>query len=762
MKKWITGFWIMVFIIVTVFSVFTSSMAASSDDSFTRSGTQEDSSFNRSGGQKETESPANGGFTRSDGQEETIRVPETTAEATPETTPEEPVTAEPVSETVPEITTGNLLTNPNPGEYMTGWSVYTQNQDIEGNYGPEKASMIYQTVPLYLYSPGQTIRLRGTVNVAPEDPEQRMISISLWFYNAEDNRIAIEDILEYGTEPADRELTAEIPEGAEYVKVMIAIIKKGEQNIFHASNVSLEVLGGAGSEETGSVQNTQTAQSLADNAGLYTPYAMEANGYLIEMDSIDTDADVSARIQLNADGTGDWDGVSILWRADDGVFILDGEVYGTIGDGVMIWNNLESPESADGRVYFLREGTDKSVLGAVTQTQALASEARPYYDLGISYLYGTGDGGYDPGLADENLLTAYNSGIPDAGYYRGQIILNSADDDRFTRVYAVYEEAAQAGSSLALIGLGDLYLNGYSVEMDQVKALELYQSALDQGCTEAGVGLGNMYQNGYGTEADGSKALELYTKAADSEEYAFRNEARCNIGKLYLYGAPGIDRDYGQAMLWFTRTANEDYGPAYDCIGLLYENGAGVEQSYADAQTWYQRGAAHGSAEALHDLGMLYSNNEELGNDPVTAQSYWTQAAEMGHAGSMYLVGLGYEFGAGEQPDYASARYWYEKALAAAGTDENVKVNATEGLARLDQYNTQNSQTQDTGYDTSADYGYDYNQYETEPWEDPYFIGYSQDGTPQYSYDTYQYETEPWEDPNFIGYSQDGTPQYSY
>ena len=45
MKKWITGFWIMVFIIVTVFSVFTSAMAASSDDSFTRSGTQEDSSF---------------------------------------------------------------------------------------------------------------------------------------------------------------------------------------------------------------------------------------------------------------------------------------------------------------------------------------------------------------------------------------------------------------------------------------------------------------------------------------------------------------------------------------------------------------------------------------------------------------------------------------------------------------------------------------------------------------------------------------------
>ena len=683
-------------------------------------------SFTRTGSQTQPEASSEGAFARSGGQEEPAAEPESDSE--PQsiletetlTLPELP--SEP--ESTPEVTTGNLLLNPDLKDAYAGWSVFADNQDVDTSVGPGKASALFQDIPLKLYSPGQTMRLSATLSCAQEDPNQLFIQVNLWVYDAQDNRIASDNLLKYGTDPEDMELTLEIPEGAEYARVCVGIAKTGDQNIYNASDVSLEILGKGLNEEV--------ARILIDNAGVYTPYALEANGSLIEVDSIDTEADVSDRIRLNADGTGDWNGIAIMWNADGGTFTIDGDVYGTIGDGVMMWNNLESPDSADGRMYFLREGTDPSVLEAVTQNQYLQSEARPYYELGISYMYGTAEDGYDSDKAYENFKIAYDNGIADAGYYMGELILKSADDNRFERAGAIFEEAIQNGSLLALIGLGDLYLNGYGLELDQAKALELYQTSLDQGCIEANNALGFLYEKGYGVEADGTTALDYYTKALDSTEYGFQNDAKCSIGRLYLNGAPGISQDYGQAMLWFARAAQEAFGEAYYYTGYLYEHGLGVEENIGEALTWFQRAVRCGSGNGLEGLGLIHFNEAYAAEDPGTSLQIWTQGADMGHAGCMYLIGVYYEFGGGSesQLDHAAARGWYQKALTAAGVDEYLRNNITEALARLDEY----EQSQNNGYDTSADYGYDYGQYETQPWEDPYFIGYSQDGIPMYSY----------------------------
>ena len=63
--------------------------------------------------------------------------------------------------------------------------------------------------------------------------------------------------------------------------------------------------------------------------------------------------------------------------------------------------------------------------------------------------------------------------------------------------------------------IGAIYDNGYGVNQNYQKAVELYQKACDLGDASAFCNLGVMYDNGQGVNVDKQKALQLYKKACD-------------------------------------------------------------------------------------------------------------------------------------------------------------------------------------------------------------------------------------------------------
>jgi uncharacterized protein len=77
--------------------------------------------------------------------------------------------------------------------------------------------------------------------------------------------------------------------------------------------------------------------------------------------------------------------------------------------------------------------------------------------------------------------------------------------------------------------LGVRYANGWGVTQDYGKAREIFQKAADADYSNAMVNLGLLYHTGEGVARDDTKAREWFQKAAD----AGSNLAMNNLGALW-------------------------------------------------------------------------------------------------------------------------------------------------------------------------------------------------------------------------------------
>jgi tetratricopeptide (TPR) repeat protein len=75
---------------------------------------------------------------------------------------------------------------------------------------------------------------------------------------------------------------------------------------------------------------------------------------------------------------------------------------------------------------------------------------------------------------------------------------------------------------------------------------------------------------------------------------------------LYFIGAVGGTPDYGAAIKWFTRAAEQGNAGAQNNLGICYESGKGVARSEESAMHFYGAAAKQGHPSALSSLGYLY------------------------------------------------------------------------------------------------------------------------------------------------------------
>jgi TPR repeat protein len=92
--------------------------------------------------------------------------------------------------------------------------------------------------------------------------------------------------------------------------------------------------------------------------------------------------------------------------------------------------------------------------------------------------------------------------------------------------------------------------------------------------------------------------------------------------------------DFVAALRIFQPLAEAGAARAQVALGLLYEDGQGVGRDYGQAVYWYRKAADQGDATGEHGLAILilYENGRGVPQDDAKAVSLYRNAAEQGYA----------------------------------------------------------------------------------------------------------------------------------
>lgn len=113
---------------------------------------------------------------------------------------------------------------------------------------------------------------------------------------------------------------------------------------------------------------------------------------------------------------------------------------------------------------------------------------------------------------------------------------------------ALLTECADSGDVIACYRLGKIYLQGEIMPQNLVKAEKYLLLAEDSEYTQYAFAKLYLQEEKY----DIQKAVNYFENCADKNHWA-----SYQLGRIYLFGTAGLTRDKGQAIEWFTKSAND-------------------------------------------------------------------------------------------------------------------------------------------------------------------------------------------------------------
>lgn len=344
---------------------------------------------------------------------------------------------------------------------------------------------------------------------------------------------------------------------------------------------------------------------------------------------------------------------------------------------------------------------------------------------GLDYYYARNGKTADNEKALEAFQKAADLESADAYYYIGRLHDRA---EEYSDAKSAYEKAIDLGNSMAKLGLGELYILGNGVDIDNNKGKELFESSISEGCNEANAGIGDLYQNGYdGLEADLNKAIECFEITANGNEpewvkYASESLAFIYSGvydsvpqdmdkvNQYIDSAIEVSKDWTTSSYVWAGQFCFDYLNDTDKALNYWEAAAALNDAEAMARIgytyvynkkdipqgieWYEKAADQNNALALNNLGYMYEKGEGVDVDYAKALDYYESAVDAGDIEAFGNIGRMYRDGNGVDVDYAKAVECFEKAVD-AGSDSaatNLAVMYIEG------------QGVDKDYEKAADY----------------------------------------------------------
>ncbi len=85
----------------------------------------------------------------------------------------------------------------------------------------------------------------------------------------------------------------------------------------------------------------------------------------------------------------------------------------------------------------------------------------------------------------------------------------------------------------------------------------------------------------------------LFSKPTDAED-------QYELGYKYF-----SDKNYAEALKWYTLSAEQGLAQAQFNLGLMYENGLSVQKDVNEARKWYQKSAAQEYSKSKQALERL-------------------------------------------------------------------------------------------------------------------------------------------------------------
>ncbi len=201
-------------------------------------------------------------------------------------------------------------------------------------------------------------------------------------------------------------------------------------------------------------------------------------------------------------------------------------------------------------------------------------------------------------------------------------LVEPEDDEQGMRLL---EKSAALGNTNALLALAIMYrFDPDNTEAMPPLALEYYQKAVDAGSTEAMVQLGDYYTYEDETDESDQMAMRYYQKA----EQLGSTDAMNGIGTLYYLGK-GVDTDQEEARRWYQKAIDLGNVTAMDSMGDYYYYKADAENGlYTQAMSWYKKAAAAGESSSMHSLGKMYEKGLGCLVDKQQALFWYKKKAE--------------------------------------------------------------------------------------------------------------------------------------
>jgi TPR repeat protein len=179
----------------------------------------------------------------------------------------------------------------------------------------------------------------------------------------------------------------------------------------------------------------------------------------------------------------------------------------------------------------------------------------------------------------------------------------------FNAAIAQFEPLVAEGYAPAQYQMGLIYLNGYGVIKNPIKAVELLHLAVSQNYSDALFDLSLLYSEGEVVKKDLNTAYTLMKKAAKKG----LPRAQFNLGVM-IYNGSGIPQDDFQASRWYQKAADQNYALAQFNLALMYFNGKGVAKSTEMSYIWNIIAAKNGYriAEKSRDMDEHKLTAEEI------------------------------------------------------------------------------------------------------------------------------------------------------
>ena len=183
-----------------------------------------------------------------------------------------------------------------------------------------------------------------------------------------------------------------------------------------------------------------------------------------------------------------------------------------------------------------------------------------WYRIGKMHCYGLGTE-LDYEKAFEWFLKSAQEGNKFAQYSLANLYYygNGVEKD-LSQAFLWYRKSSEQGQPYAPYAVAQMYDKGEYVSQSEETAQRYYKVALSgfleleskgQADDNLYYKLGAMYKKGLGTEIDIPKAIEYFEKSAENMWSTYQ------LGRLYLFGAEGVEKDKEKAAQWLTKSAND-------------------------------------------------------------------------------------------------------------------------------------------------------------------------------------------------------------